>query len=89
MPIKERINVLLLNDAGTGFPEKIEVPVGKKLEEFLNEYVEDFTPEEYHISNNVSDHRFPSPRSSPHSLFYPTLVHISPTFLRAGLLPSY
>jgi len=54
MPIKERINVLLLNDAGTGFPEKIEVPVGKKLEEFLNEYVEDFTPEEYHISVNGS-----------------------------------
>jgi len=52
MPIKERINVLLLNDAGTGFPERVEAPKGKKLEEFLNEYVENFVPEEYYISVN-------------------------------------
>lgn len=51
MAKRPKIRVLLLNDAGTGFPEYEEVPKGMTLGDFIEKYL-DNRPDDYRITVN-------------------------------------
>lgn len=53
MARRPKIKVLLLNDAGTGFPEYEEVPEGMTLGDFIEKYL-DGNPGDYRITVNGS-----------------------------------